>query len=61
MEIGVERYGFFKKRYFVKIGNITNYYYGKYYFVKAVVENAKELDLGAIDELEIDDLFNKIL
>lgn len=61
MEIGIERYGFFKKRYYIKIGNVTNYYYGKYYFVKDIVEYVEELGLGALDELEIDSLLNEIL
>lgn len=61
MEIGKERYGFFKKRYYVKIGNVTNYYYSKYSFIKTIVENVEELGLRAVDELEIDSLLEKIL
>ena len=61
MEIGKERYGFFKTRYFIKVDNYITYYYDKYFFIKAIITNIKELDLGIIDELELAEKANKIL
>ena len=61
MGIGKERYGFFRKRYYIKVDNITNYYYSKYHFVKTIVENVEKLKIGAMDELKIDSLLEKML
>lgn len=61
MEIGKERYKLFKHRYYIKIENVTNYYYDKYFFVRAIIQNVDELGLGVVDELEINSLLNRIL
>ena len=52
---------FFRKRYYIKVDNITNYYYSKYHFVKTIVENVEKLKIGAMDELKIDSLLEKML
>lgn len=61
MEIGKERYGFFKTRYFIKVDNYTTYYYNKYFFIKAIITNIKELEIEITDELELAEKVNKIL
>lgn len=61
MFIGKERYGFFKKRYFIKNGDTTTYYYDKYFFVRAIINAQKDLDLNAFDEFKISCEVNQII
>lgn len=61
LNFGKERYHIFKVRYYIKLDNITNYYYDKYSFVKAIVETIKEYEISKADELRIRNILNKML
>lgn len=61
MEIGKEMYKLFKWRYYIKVDNVTTYYYDKYYFVKKVFELIDLENIEITDEFELINTFNKIL
>lgn len=56
--IGKERYGFFKCRYYIKIDNVTNYYYSKAGFVKKAFELVKK---NCIEKLRLENTLNKLI
>lgn len=58
MSIGKERYGFFKWRYYIKIDNVTDYYYSKSRFVRKAFELVQK---DCIEELKLENALNKIL
>lgn len=56
--IGKERYGFFKYRYYIKINDVTSYYYSKAGFVKKAFELVEK---NCIEELKLENTLNKLL
>lgn len=56
--IGKERYDFFKYRYYIRVNNVTNYYYSKAGFVKKAFEIVEK---NSIEELKLENMLNKLL
>lgn len=48
--VGKERYKLFKRRYFITIDNVTNYYYDEYFFWKVFFEVMKEYEINSLEE-----------
>lgn len=61
MEIGKEMYKLFKWRYFIKVDNVTTYYYDKYYFAKKAFELIILENIEVTDEFKLMKKFNKML
>lgn len=49
ISVGKERYGLFKKRYWIQIDNVTDYYYSEYTFWK---EFFRVCELYKVSELD---------
>lgn len=47
--VGKERYNLFKKRYYIKIDNVTTYYYSEYIFWKEFFKMCEEYQIGSLD------------
>lgn len=58
MSVGKEMYGFFKWRYYIKIGNETRYYYSKARFVKDAFEF---IEKNSVEELKLENALNSML
>lgn len=56
--IGREAYGFFKYRYYIKVGNVTDYYYSKAKFVKEAFELISD---DVIEQLKLENMLNKLI
>ena len=50
IQVGKERYKLFKRRYFITIDNVTNYYYDEYFFWKVFFEVMKECEINSLEE-----------
>lgn len=53
ISVGKERYRFFKKRYYIKIDNITEYFYTEYDFWNNFFSICSEYEIDSLDILKL--------
>lgn len=53
ISVGKERYQIFKKRYYIKIGNITRYFYTEYDFWNNFFSICNEYEINKSDVLKL--------
>lgn len=50
ISVGKERYGLFKKRYWIQIDNVTDYYYSEYSFWKEFFRVCELYEVSELDK-----------
>jgi len=50
ISVGKERYRLFKKRYWIRIDNVTDYYYSEFIFWKKFFELCENYEVSELDK-----------